>query len=216
MLPGVLSSDSELIGELLAASTATSCRSDGRDLEIALAARAAPARRRVLARAHGRSAPVRRPRPQRLPSARARPHRGRLGARERDGRARHRRRALRARRRARRAGRDRRERRPLDPLSRTPTRSCASSSSSTSPAPTRISTGRSVHAVRQRMGEELARQAPVRRRHGDARPRVGCPCRAGLRARVGHPVRRRLREEPLRRAHVHPAEPEANAARTCG
>ena len=49
---------------------------------------------------------------------------------------------------------------------------------------------------------------PVRRRHGDAGSRVGCARRAGLPARVRHPVRRRVREEPLRRAHVHPAEPE--------
>ena len=75
--------------------------------------------------------------------------------------------------------------------------------------------GQSVHAARQRMGEELARQAPVARRHGDAGPRVGHPRRAGLRARVRHPVRRRLREEPLRRPHVHPAEPEAARARAC-
>ena len=76
--------------------------------------------------------------------------------------------------------------------------------------------GQSVHAVRQRMGEELARQAPCARRHGDAGTRVGCPGRAGLRARVRHPVRRRLREEPLRRPHVHPAEPEATRQRACG
>ena len=75
--------------------------------------------------------------------------------------------------------------------------------------------GQSVHAARQRMGEELARQAPVDGRHGDAGARVGRPRRAGLRARVGHPLRRRLREEPLRRPHVHPAEPEACAARAC-
>ena len=71
---------------------------------------------------------------------------------------------------------------------------------------------------------ERARRAPAhgrgagapgagRRRHGDARSRVGRSRRAGLRARVGHPLRRRLREEPLRRAHVHPAEPEATRHR---
>ena len=48
-----------------------------------------------------------------------------------------------------------------------------------------------------------------RRRHGDAGARVGDPRRAGLRARVGHPLRRRPGEEPLRRPHVHPAQPEA-------
>ena len=69
--------------------------------------------------------------------------------------------------------------------------------------------GHSVHGARQRMGEELARQAPADGRHGDAGARIGCSGRAGFRARVGHPLRRRVREEPLRRAHVHPAEPEA-------
>ena len=59
------------------------------------------------------------------------------------------------------------------------------------------------------MGEELARQAPGRRRHGDAGARVGHPRRAGLRARRRHPLRRRPGEEPLRRPHVHPAQPEA-------
>jgi amidophosphoribosyltransferase len=62
--------------------------------------------------------------------------------------------------------------------------------------------GKSVHAARQRMGEELARQAPV-----DADM-----VRAGLRAGGRHPVRRRPGEEPLRRPHVHPAEPEAARA----
>ena len=55
-----------------------------------------------------------------------------------------------------------------------------------------------------------------RRRHGDAGARVGHPRRAGLRARVGHPLRRRPGEEPLRRPHVHPAEPAAARRRACG
>ena len=75
--------------------------------------------------------------------------------------------------------------------------------------------GQSVHAARQRMGEELARQAPVDGRHGHAGPRVGHPRRAGLRPRVGHPLRRRPREEPLRRPHVHPAQPADCAASAC-
>ena len=76
--------------------------------------------------------------------------------------------------------------------------------------------GQSVHAARQRMGEELARQAPVDGRHGDAGARVRHPRRAGLRPRVGHPVRRRPGEEPLRRPHVHPAEPADARRRACG
>ena len=79
----------------------------------------------------------------------------------------------------------------------------------------------------QPLRPERARGAPAhgrgarapgagRRRHGDAGARVGHPRGAGLRPRVGHPLRRRPGEEPLRRPHVHPAEPEACAARACG
>ena len=143
---------------------------------------AAPPRRCVLARADGRGARVRRPRPPRLPPARARPHRGRLGARERDGRARHRGRALRPRRRARRDGRDRRHRRALDPLRRAHPEA----------VPVRVRLHRaSRHAA---LRPERARRAPAhgrgarapgavhRRRHGDAGARVGRPRRAGIRA----------------------------------
>ena len=70
--------------------------------------------------------------------------------------------------------------------------------------------GQSVHGARQRMGEELARQAPC----ADADmvmpvPESGVPAAQGYARGVGHPLRRRLREEPLRRPHVHPADPEA-------
>ena len=65
--------------------------------------------------------------------------------------------------------------------------------------------------ARQRMGEELRAPGAVRGRHGDAGARIRRPRREGY-ARVGHPLRRRLREEPLRRAHVHPAQPEAARA----
>ena len=92
-------------------------------------------------------------------------------------------------------------------------RSSACSSSSTSPGPTRSSTARACTPP----ASAWARSSPARRRcdgrHGHAGPRVGHPRRAGLRARVGHPVRRRAREEPLRRPHVHPAEPEATRRR---
>ena len=67
--------------------------------------------------------------------------------------------------------------------------------------------GQSVHAARQRMGEALADQAPVDGRHGHARARVRHPRRSGLRPGLGDPVRRRPGEEPLRRPHVHPAQP---------
>ena len=75
--------------------------------------------------------------------------------------------------------------------------------------------GQSVHARAPAHGRGARAPGAGRRRHGDAGPRVGHPRRAGLRARVRHPVRRRLREEPLRRPHVHPAEPEAARHRAC-
>ena len=70
--------------------------------------------------------------------------------------------------------------------------------------------GQSVHGARQRMGEELARQAPC----ADADmvmpvPESGVPAAQGYARASGIPVRRRLREEPLRRPHVHPADSEA-------
>ena len=144
-------------------------------------------RGRLLVRAHGRRAPHRRARPARLLAARARAGRGRLGARERDRRARHRRRALRARGRARRDDRDRRDRRARDSGSPSPTRSSACSSSSTSPVPTRTSTASSVHAARQRMGEELARQAPVDADMVMPVPESGIPAAQGYARASGIP-----------------------------
>ena len=162
----------------------TTLRSDGRDLEHAL--------EKVLPRLAGAFSLVLMDEAHlfgvrdraRLPPARARPHRRRLGARERDRRARHRRRALRPRRRAGRAGRDRRDRRALDPLR----------GADPEALPVRVRLHRaSRHAA---LRPERARGPPAhgrgarapgavrRRRHGDAGPRVGCAGRAGLRARV--------------------------------
>ena len=90
-----------------------------------------------------------------------------------------------------------------------PTRSSACSSSSTSRVPTRTLYGHSVHAARQRMGEELARQAPVDADMVMPVPESGIPAAQGYARASRHPLRRRPGEEPLRRAHVHPAEPEA-------
>ena len=131
-------------------------------------------------------------------------------------RARHRRRALRARGRAGRDGRDRRVGR-------------ARAAAFAEPDP-KLCLFEFVYFARpdtNLYGHERARGAPAhgrgarapgagRRRHGDAGPRVGHPRRAGLRARVGHPLRRRPGEEPLRRPHVHPAQPEAARRRACG
>ena len=133
----------------------------------------------------------------------------RLGARERDRGARHRRRALRPRRRSRARWSSSTRRACASTSSRDPTRSSACSSSSTSRVPTRRCTASSVHAARQRMGEELARQAPVDADMVMPVPESGIPAAQGYARRVGHPVRRRPGEEPLRRPHVHPAEPEA-------
>ena len=69
--------------------------------------------------------------------------------------------------------------------------------------------GHSVHAARQRMGEELARQAPVDADMVMPVPESGVPAAQGYARQSGHPVRRRSGEEPLRRPHLHPAEPEA-------
>ena len=119
MLPGMTpdetsfdsTTDSALIAELVAREWPDEPRSDGRELELALEKVLPDLRGRLLVRAHGRRAAHRRPRPARLLAAGARPaRRRRLGARERDGRARHRRCALRARRAAGRDGRHRRVR----------------------------------------------------------------------------------------------------------
>ena len=89
----------------------------------------------------------------------------------------------------------------------------ASSSTSTSRGPTRGSRARSSRSSRGRMGEILAREAPVRRRPRDPGARLRQPRRARLRARERAAAGRRADQEPLRRAHVHPARPGAAQAR---
>ena len=74
--------------------------------------------------------------------------------------------------------------------------------------------GKSVHAARQRMGEELARQAPVAADMVMPIPESGIPAAQGFARAAGIAVRRRAREEPLRGPHVHPAQP-ADAQRRC-
>ena len=65
------------------------------------------------------------------------------------------------------------------------------------------STGR-----RQRMGEELAAQAPVDADMVMPIPEWGSPRGRGvLREHPGDPLRRRPGEEPLHRSHLHPAQP---------
>ena len=74
MLPGVLTSDSELIGELLAREYTDTLRSDGRDLEFALEHVLPRLAGGVLPRVDGRSARVRCPRPSWVLPVGARPH----------------------------------------------------------------------------------------------------------------------------------------------
>ena len=219
MLPGMTAAetefdsttDSALVAELIARAWPDEPRSDGRDLELALEQVLPRLAGRVLVRADGRQPRDRRPRPARLLAARARSaRRRRLGARERDGGARHHRRALRARRAA---GRDGGHRRvgpaPRGAVRRRPDpRLCLFEFVYFSRPDTRLY-GQSVHAAAPAHGRGARPAGAGRRRHGDAGPRVGDPRGAGLRAGVGHPLRRRAGEEPLRRPHLHPAEPEA-------
>ena len=198
MLPGMLddpttgldsTTDSALVAELDRARVRPDePRSDGRDLELALEQVLPAARGRLLVRAHGRRAPHRRARPARLLAARARPARGRLGARERDRRARHRRRALRARRRSRarwssstRPG-VRREHRFAEPDPKL----CLFEFVYFARPDTHLY-GQSVHAARQRMGEELARQAPVDADMVMPVPESGIPAAQGYARASGIP-----------------------------
>ena len=73
--------------------------------------------------------------------------------------------------------------------------------------------GRSVHQARVEMGRQLAREFPV-----DAdlvMPGARVRHARGRRVRRGerHPVRPGLRQERLRRPHLHPAQPDAAPAR---
>ncbi len=77
--------------------------------------------------------------------------------------------------------------------------------------------GQSVHTARQRMGEQLAhrrlsRTIPLPHFPDMVSPSgVGVSGRPGLRPGVGRPLRRRVGQEPLRRAHVHPRPPSSRA-----
>ena len=73
--------------------------------------------------------------------------------------------------------------------------------------------GQVLQVSRGRMGEILAREAPVDGRPRDPGAGLRQPGRARLRARVGPPAGRRPDQEPLRRAHLHPARPGAAQAR---
>ena len=73
--------------------------------------------------------------------------------------------------------------------------------------------GRSVHESRVEMGRRLAREFPVEADLVMPGPRVRHPGRGRLRRGERHPVRPGLRQERLRRPHLHPAEPDPAPAR---
>ena len=73
--------------------------------------------------------------------------------------------------------------------------------------------GRSVHQARVEMGRQLAREFPVEADLVIPVPGVGHPGRRGLRRGERHPVRPGLRQERLRRPHLHPAQPDPAPAR---
>jgi amidophosphoribosyltransferase len=150
--------------------------------------------------------PVRGARPAGHPPAGARPPRARLGRRERDPRAGHRRRVVRPRDRARRAGRDRRGRPAFTQRFAEPQQPpAASSSTSTSPAPTRASPGAPCTRRASRWAASWPRSTP-------SRPTWSSRCRSPARPRPSATPRRRASrsgracQERLRRPHVHPAE----------
>ena len=76
--------------------------------------------------------------------------------------------------------------------------------------------GRSVHAARVEIGRLLARGGAGGGGPGDPHAGVGHPRGDRLRTGLGHPVRPGPGEERLRRAHVHPAEPDHPPARASG
>ena len=86
-----------------------------------------------------------------------------------------------------------------------PARRSACSSTSTSPGPTRSSRAARSSPSAARMGEILAREAPVEADLVISVPDSGQRRGKGLRARLRDPAGRRPDQEPLRGAHVHPA-----------
>ena len=73
--------------------------------------------------------------------------------------------------------------------------------------------GQVLQVARGRMGEILAREAPAEADLVIPVPDSGYPGRARLRPRLRHLAGRRVRQEPLRRSHVHPAGAGAAQAR---
>ena len=164
-------------------------------------------------RLDGRGHALRRPRPAGHPAAGARPPRARLGGRQRGRRARHRRRQPSS------------ARSSPASWSRS-TRTACAPTASPRPHPkgcvfeyvylarpdTTIS-GRSVHSARVEIGRRLAREFPVDADLVMPGARVRHARRDRVRRGERHPVRPGLREELLRRPHLHPAQPDDPPAR---
>ena len=68
----------------------------------------------------------------------------------------------------------------------------------------------------ERMGEMLADQSPVARRHGDGRARLGHPGGRGLRPAQRHPLRPGPGQEPVHRPHVHRRRTRWSGIAACG
>ena len=192
MLPGTVTSDTDLVAELLAAELGRlpEDRSDERDLELALGAVLPRLEGAFSLVRHGREPRHRRPRPQRLPAAVPRQARTRAGSWPR---------------RARRSTSSA----PTSSASSTPARW----SSSTPPGPGRCAPsptsasnptlclfefvyfarpdtrlyGQSVHQARVHMGEQLADQAPVEADMVMGVPESGVPAAEGFARRSGIP-----------------------------
>ncbi len=79
--------------------------------------------------------------------------------------------------------------------------------------PDAVIRGRVVHEARVEMGAGARPRARRRRRPRHRCARVGRACGSGVFAGVGHPLRSGLRQERLRRPHLHPAVADAAPAR---
>ena len=93
-------------------------------------------------------------------------------------------------------------------------RPSACSSTSTSRAPTPGSRAGSCRRSAAGWASCSGRRGAGRRRPGDLGARLGQPGGQRLRARLGAAPGRRADQEPLRRAHLHPARPGAAQARS--
>ena len=89
----------------------------------------------------------------------------------------------------------------------------ASSSTSTSPGPTPSSAAASSTRRASRWAGSLAREHPVDADLVIGVPESGVPAAVGYSQESGHPLRAGLRQERLRRPHLHPALADAAPAR---